>query len=347
MLTALYAIASVMVLGGLGILVRGAPFIGVDWGDTLILVGTMTACSGALLAGLATVLAALKGLARELAEAREHASSSAASALYGEAAGLRPTQLSAEPAQTELDAEAHPATEVHEFAPIRVAATAPASVSPDATASDAAFFLAQPPHLEPFPGPSAVPEPEPSRRAIPEFLTRPRAPGPVQDPYREPERPDLAQAALTSRPEGDAAAAGAHRPTVPIVESGEDPVQRVEDDWPEALPPHAGTALDEHRGKPGYQHPVVIPDEAAPVESVAAADSAVPAADADHPSGHEAEEPPPQEIGRYSSGGNSYVMFADGSIEAETPNGKFRFGSLDELKQFIASGGERSASATG
>jgi hypothetical protein len=39
-------------------------------------------------------------------------------------------------------------------------------------------------------------------------------------------------------------------------------------------------------------------------------------------------------------------MFSDGSIEAETPNGKFRFKSLDELKDFIASGGEKAASAT-
>ena len=45
-------------------------------------------------------------------------------------------------------------------------------------------------------------------------------------------------------------------------------------------------------------------------------------------------------IGTYTSGDNRYVMFADGSIEADTPHGTFRFGSLDELKSFIASGGE-------
>ena len=52
-------------------------------------------------------------------------------------------------------------------------------------------------------------------------------------------------------------------------------------------------------------------------------------------------------VGTYTSGGNSYAMFSDGSIEAETPNGQFRFQSLDELKAFIASGGEEgSAPAT-
>lgn len=48
----------------------------------------------------------------------------------------------------------------------------------------------------------------------------------------------------------------------------------------------------------------------------------------------------PTVIGTYNSGGNRYVMFSDGSIEAETPEGTFKFGSLDELKEFIASGGE-------
>jgi hypothetical protein len=51
----------------------------------------------------------------------------------------------------------------------------------------------------------------------------------------------------------------------------------------------------------------------------------------------------PTVVGTYDSGGNHYVMFSDGSIEADTPNGVFRFASLDELKDFIASGGETGA----
>ncbi len=38
-------------------------------------------------------------------------------------------------------------------------------------------------------------------------------------------------------------------------------------------------------------------------------------------------------------------MFSDGSIEAETPNGRFRFASLDELKEFIAAGGEEAGAS--
>jgi len=48
-------------------------------------------------------------------------------------------------------------------------------------------------------------------------------------------------------------------------------------------------------------------------------------------------------VGRYASGGNTYVMFEDGSIEAETPRGRFTFASLDELKAFVDGGGESGA----
>lgn len=59
------------------------------------------------------------------------------------------------------------------------------------------------------------------------------------------------------------------------------------------------------------------------------------------------EEPPPAEepaapskpepavVGRYSSGDTNYLMFADGSIEAQTPEGVMRFSSLTELKRFV------------
>ena len=51
-------------------------------------------------------------------------------------------------------------------------------------------------------------------------------------------------------------------------------------------------------------------------------------------------------VGTYNSGDNKYVMFSDGSIEAQTPSGVFRFKSLDELKEFIAAGGEGDSSSS-
>lgn len=50
----------------------------------------------------------------------------------------------------------------------------------------------------------------------------------------------------------------------------------------------------------------------------------------------ETPEAPPSLIGRYSSGGANYMIFADGSIEAETPEGTFRFASMGDFKHFLA-----------
>ena len=53
------------------------------------------------------------------------------------------------------------------------------------------------------------------------------------------------------------------------------------------------------------------------------------------------EEPAPRSVvGTYESGGNVYTMYSDGSIDARTPSGDYHFASLDELKNFIAEGGE-------
>jgi hypothetical protein len=49
----------------------------------------------------------------------------------------------------------------------------------------------------------------------------------------------------------------------------------------------------------------------------------------------ETPEPPPSLIGRYSSGGASYMIFADGSIEAETMDGTFRFASMGDFKRYL------------
>ena len=45
----------------------------------------------------------------------------------------------------------------------------------------------------------------------------------------------------------------------------------------------------------------------------------------------------PEVLGTHESGGDCYVMYADGSVEAETPDGSFRFSSLDELQVALTS----------
>ncbi|MDB5590701.1 hypothetical protein [Enterovirga sp.] len=61
------------------------------------------------------------------------------------------------------------------------------------------------------------------------------------------------------------------------------------------------------------------------------------------PPRYEAAPDGPAIVGQYASGGNSYVMYSDGSIQADTPAGKRRFSSLDDLRAFVAAGGERAA----
>ena len=49
----------------------------------------------------------------------------------------------------------------------------------------------------------------------------------------------------------------------------------------------------------------------------------------------ETPERPPTLIGRYASGGANYMIFSDGSIEAETDEGAFKFPSMGEFKKFL------------
>lgn len=81
------------------------------------------------------------------------------------------------------------------------------------------------------------------------------------------------------------------------------------------------------------------PDDLAPSAASFAAPQEPAMAEA--PPGPYDAPPAPSVVGRYTSGGNAYVMFADGSVQADTPSGQHRFRSLDELRAFVAAGGER------
>jgi hypothetical protein len=49
----------------------------------------------------------------------------------------------------------------------------------------------------------------------------------------------------------------------------------------------------------------------------------------------ETPETPPNMIGSYSSAGANYKIFADGSIEAETSEGTFKFASMTDFKRHL------------
>jgi hypothetical protein len=99
-------------------------------------------------------------------------------------------------------------------------------------------------------------------------------------------------------------------------------------------PPGPGAAAREEP----EEHAVLKAADAIPEPAPAA-----PAAGTPPPAGEKPANGSRTIIGTYNSGGNAYVMFSDGSIEAETPTGRYTFQSLDELKDFIAGGGEQPA----
>ena len=60
------------------------------------------------------------------------------------------------------------------------------------------------------------------------------------------------------------------------------------------------------------------------------------------------EEPqgPPSLIGSYSSAGANYKIFADGSIEAETSKGTYKFASMNDFKRHLLERGKAQAAPT-
>ena len=60
------------------------------------------------------------------------------------------------------------------------------------------------------------------------------------------------------------------------------------------------------------------------------------------------EEPqgPPSLIGSYSSAGANYRIFADGSIEAETSEGTYKFASMADFKRHLLERGKAKAAPT-
>ncbi len=115
---------------------------------------------------------------------------------------------------------------------------------------------------------------------------------------------------------------------------------------PDAAPAELEAAAEE-----GEAHAVEAPpvdahtaaeepaDEAlteAPVEEAAVA-GAPSVADLEQALAAAAAAAAPTLVGHYSAGGANYKIFSDGSIEAETEGGAFRFASMDDFKSYLAS----------
>jgi hypothetical protein len=162
------------------------------------------------------------------------------------------------------------------------------------------------------------------------FSRKERRPAPISRPSAPPEvaaehQPQEPQTGLAPEPLTPEAGPGVPAETIP----------RTGDDWFD----RALAGLDEVETSPERS----AQSDSSPAADGRAAESAA--------SGHQEHSPAPEEvlraappaaepavIGRYTSGNTTYVMFADGSIEAETPTGVLHFASLADLKIYVEGG---------
>ncbi len=315
MIIALLALACAMIVGGLLAAFFGWDIVLVERGWTMVIAGTISAASGALLLGVAAAVSKLSQIAAQLPRLQGSFRDEGMAATPGISRDLPLTALpgalaagqagEAEAGEAERRDEAQATLPLFEAEDRREpddGAVKPAQWPEDNRADE--LVPPFPPRTTPPPAPSAA-EDE-TEMKVPDFLLAERARDAEEGPY---------------------------------VNDGDINIYDRTTDEP-ALEPRD---LDEFDGRPeplaetaSERAPEPEPErEPAAMESDREAEEA--GSDEAHPA---------TVVGTYNSGDNRYVMFSDGSIEAQTPSGVFRFQSLDELKEFIAAGGEGSGNAS-
>lgn len=346
MVIALFALAFAMIVGGLFAAILGWDIVLVERGWTMVIAGSISAASGALLLGVAAIVARLTRIQSELmrlqANLVEDEEAPVAATAIGAAAGMSTAALAGglldrtspeiSPDETELaPAETHAAEPAPEVEPAEPETPAPTF---EGERLDRFF------------------EPRPYREASRDiFGEPPRAPEPVaqareEAPAAEDETPEEPQPQEQAEPEvriPDFLLATRFSETTyteirPVEEDrlfAPLPREEARREEPE---PEEKSAIPEREEDLFAPEPEPAPPaepEAEPEPEIVSEAEPEPS-----PAPEKAAEPAgaPSVIGSYNSGDNRYVMYSDGSIEAETPQGMFRFGSLDELKEFIATG---------
>jgi hypothetical protein len=316
MIIALMTLAIAMIAGGLLAAILGWDIVLVERGWTMVIAGSVSAASGALLLGITAAVSKLADIKTELMHLHaglnepEPASSPSGGALADLAGGLFGGAAFGTAAKPETEERQPTLPLFNEVGiPGKDAEAPPSSNRFD----DARTEPGVPPEPEaaPVPEPSVVAESPPDEEfqegKVPDFL--------LADSYREPVRAPpriFASDEPLGPPDHDSGPALEH----PSEIFADEPVANF------------GSGAD--RGAVTETGPEPETEPKPETEPAAAADEAAPGE----------QRPASTIIGTYNSGDNKYVMFSDGSIEAETPQGVFHFNSLDELKEFIASGGE-------
>jgi hypothetical protein len=312
MIIALYALALAMIVGGLFAAILGWDIVLVERGWTMVISGVVGASSGALLLGITLIVSKLARIQEELGRVQLALEDEIETVVI-------PTPAEQARGRIVEDVASAAAGLVAGgfFGSRRAASDTPAAATDDQPSLDVAHEPAEETRLED------------EEEEVPFEL-------------RSATAEDRVEAGLEQEPED---VSEGKVPDFLFAERYSETVI-TETVFPEReTPSFAGTSVPETRedepltaSEPDLNHEDVFETE--PPEE---ADEAEALGEAEIPGRNGT---PPTVIGTYNSGDNKYVMYSDGSIEAETPQGFFRFGSLDELKEFIAAGGEGSPSAS-
>ncbi len=324
MIIALLALAFAMIAGGLLAVFFGWEIVLIERGWSMVIAGSFSAACGALLLGITAAVSKLAQIQSELSrlqvafdeEVREEApTSSTGLSMAALAGGLLSGRMfgrgeEKEPVEKQPDLPLFPNDDKAE----------PVAERRQDRDEPEALMPSEP--LPPFP-PRTTPEDVERREEeefdvkVPDFLLADR----MRDTYAESRTVSVETSFFNDEPKLDDLEL--HEPEVE---------RRSEPDRDDILEPLFVEPVSPREPAPEPE-PVSLEDE--PAEKQAPEET-----------GEEEPRSDAMIIGTYNSGDNTYVMFSDGSIEAQTPGGVFRFQSLDELKAFIASGGEGGASAT-
>jgi len=315
---ALFGLGMVLIVVGGYFLYSGSNIIEVERGWSSVIAGTTALTGGIITLGLAGVVQSLEELKRHLdgAPARPETSAPGLATQTLVQAAMAPATLAPAAVASAIARKFSPAPAAEEAAP-PVEAEAP--VPAEETAARAPDFVPTPPAREWL-------------RPRPKFSPRPAAPAPA--PAAAEPSPAIAE--LRRRVAQDLNLDWPSFNAPPVIPSPE-PLP-VEPESTEAVtPPPLGLDdfADEHVeiSRESSADLFAAPESRETPEETPPPIAAAPEPEPEpEPVAAEAAKPASKAIGRYEADGTTYVMFADGSIEAQSAQGTRRFKSMADLK---------------
>jgi hypothetical protein len=298
------AIGVFLFILGLAVAWNGYGYVQIERGWTLVISGTVVFSTGLLLVALGLVLRELRAVA---------ASAARATLLLAKAKTLQLKDF-----DEDLPAAAPPPSPPGALEPEKPEAApefAPVEDEFERPVENEKAERARRLHLPRVDEVAGV-----SRNPL-AWMVRPDKPEPVPQP---PQPPDEELEPWLEPKQGESHVQAPPVETLPIAElSPEPPVEDLSGslDAPEPAP-----QLESELAPQLEHEPAPVPEPESESQPEAEPHSAAPAEEADRP----------EIIGHYEAHGAHYVMYADGSIDADTAHGVYRFASMEELKQFIA-----------